>query len=250
MVALFHTYLTTPIYNLLVFLVGIIPGGDVGVAVILVTIAVRLILLPLSISAVRTQRAMRVVEPEVNAIKKKYANNKEMQAKEMLAVYRKYRIKPFASFLTMFIQLPVLFALYWVFKGESLLGIDVAVLYSFVTQPEVISPLFLGVLPVVGKSIVLGVVAGIAQFFQAYFAIPVPQKKEGGTSSMSQDFGRAMALQARYVFPLLIGFIAYETSGAIALYFITTSVVTIVQELLMKKTVAPVTPEEPKEKTA
>lgn len=231
--ALFHTYLSNPIYNLLIYLVGVIPGGDVGIAVIAVTLVVKAIVLPLSLSAVRTQRAMKVVEPELKEIKEIYKDDKEKQAKETFALYKKYRINPFASFATLIIQLPILLALYWVFRGEALPNIDVASLYSFVPIPAHISTQLLGIFSVTGKSIVLAVLAGVTQFLQAYFAVPTPAKSEKAT--MQEDFGRAMAMQARFVIPFIIALVAYETSGAVALYFVTSNIVTLFQEFLVRR---------------
>lgn len=233
MVDLFYTYLHNPIYNLLIFFVDVVPGGDVGLAVIAVTIVVKIIILPLSLSAVRTQRAMKVVEPELREIREKYKDNKEKQAKETFALYKKYNINPFASILTLLIQLPILLALYWVFMGESLPTIDIDILYSFVSIPTVISTLFLGFFAITGKSFILALLAGVTQFLQAYVSIPHTPKTE--KSTMSEDFGRAMAMQARYVIPFIIAVVAYQTSGAVALYFITSNIVTLAQEVIVRR---------------
>ena len=84
MADLFHTVIYLPIHNVLVFLVDVIPGGDLGLAVILVTLLIKLILMPLSLSAVKTQRMMRVIDPEMKALREKFKDDKETQAKEML----------------------------------------------------------------------------------------------------------------------------------------------------------------------
>jgi YidC/Oxa1 family membrane protein insertase len=231
--ALFHTYLSVPIYNLLVFLIGVMPAGDVGLAVIAVTLIVKIIILPLSYSAVRTQRAMKVIEPELNEIKKRYKDDSAEQARQQFALYKKYRINPFASFFTLLIQLPILLALYWVFRGEALPSIDVNSLYTFVAIPPHISTQLIGVFSVIGKSLPLAALAGITQYLQAVFAIPTPPKT--GTGGMAEDFGRAMAMQARFVIPFIIALVSYETSGAVALYFVTSNIVTLFQEYLVRK---------------
>ena len=99
----FHAVFYDPIYNALVALVALIPGGDVGIAVILVTLLIRLILLPFSLSAARTQRAMKMLEPKIKELKEKYKNDKEKEALETLALYREAKVNPFASILTVFI---------------------------------------------------------------------------------------------------------------------------------------------------
>jgi YidC/Oxa1 family membrane protein insertase len=234
MIQFFHTVLYQPIYNLLVLLVGIVPGGDVGLAIIGVTVIVKLVTMPLSLAAVRTQRAMKAIEPQVVAIREKHKDDKELQAKEMFALYKTYNIKPFASFLTLLIQIPVILSLYLVFRKEPLYNVDVSLLYSFVHIPATFSPLFLGLFAISGHVLVLAILAAVVQFFQARFAVPVPPKSKSEKPSMQEDLGRAMALQARYVLPLMIGAVAY-TSGALALYFITSNLVMIAQELIVRR---------------
>lgn len=234
MSSFFTTYLTDPIYNLLVFFVGVVPGGDIGLAVIAVTLIVKLATLPLSLSMIRTQRAMKAIEPQFKEIKEKFKNDKEKQAKEIFALYRQYRINPFSSILLVIIQIPILFALYWVFVGESLPQVDAGILYSFVSIPTVITTDFLGIFPLAGTSLILALLAGVAQYAQGWLSMPIPAAT--GNKSLAEDFGRAMALQVRYVIPVLIAFAAYATSGAVALYFITSSVFAVLQELLVRRT--------------
>jgi YidC/Oxa1 family membrane protein insertase len=234
MMSLFHDYLFTPIYNLLVFLVGIMPGGDVGLAVVLATLIVKIVLMPLSFAALKTQKAMKIMEPELKKVREKYKNDKETQARELFALYKKYDVKPLASFLTMFIQIPILIALYFVFINEALPNVDTSLLYSFVQIPAVISTFFLGIFAITKSSLVLAVFAGITQFAQASVMIVVPPKKEASGGTMQEEFGRAMALQARYVLPFIMGLVAY-TSGAVALYFITSNLVGVAQELISRQ---------------
>ena len=111
----FFTLVYDPLYNGLVYLVDIVPAHDMGVAVILLTILVKIILLPLSRQAIRTQVAMRAIAPEVDAIKEKYKDKQEEQARAIFALYRERNIRPFASFFLILVQFPVLFGLYWVF---------------------------------------------------------------------------------------------------------------------------------------
>lgn len=230
----FHTVLYTPLYNLLIFLVDLIPGADIGIAVILTTILVRLILWPLSMSAVRTQKAMKAMEPEMKEVRTKYKDDQQEQMKQMMALYKKYDVHPFASLLPVFIQLPIIIGLYWVFRTESLPQVDTSVLYSFVHAPEAASALFLGFMLITTHSYVLAILAALAQFAQSWYAIPVPPASTE-VGSAGADFARALAIQTRYVLPLIIGVVAY-TSGAIALYFITSSIISIVQEWLGRRT--------------
>jgi YidC/Oxa1 family membrane protein insertase len=232
MIAFFHTTLYLPIYNLLMILVDKIPGGDIGLAVVLVTIIVRLLIMPLSFAAQKTARAMKRIEPEMKKLREELKDNKEEQARAMMALYKKHGVNPFASILTLLIQLPIVITLFWVFHNKELLVVDPSLLYSFVAAPVVVSPLFLGFITITGASITLAVLTGLTQYFLALYAIPAAPGKED--KSMQADISRAMTLQMRYVFPVIMGFVAY-TSGAIAIYFITSNVFGIIQEYFVRR---------------
>ncbi|MBP9816876.1 MAG: membrane protein insertase YidC [Candidatus Pacebacteria bacterium] len=235
MIEFFHEWLYVPIYNLLIWLTGVLPNGDGGLAVVVVTLIVKIITLPFTVAAIKTQKAMKAMEPELKKLKDQYADDKERQAKEMFALYKKYNVKPFASFLALLIQIPVLISLYLVFQKESLAQVDVALLYSYIPVPETVSILFLGIFPIVGASLILAILAAATQFAHAMVAIPVPPKNTSSApASMQEEFGRAMALQARFALPLIIGLVAFS-SGAIALYFITSNTFTFLQEIFIAR---------------
>lgn len=233
----FHTVFYDPIYNALVALIAVVPGSDVGIAVILVTIVIRLILLPFSLSAARTQLAMKALEPKIKELKDRHKGDKEKEALGTLALYKEARVNPFASILTVFIQLPVLLALYWVFYYEpfsTVSAINMARLYAFTPVPTDVSLLFLGVVSVAGKSVVLAFLAGVTQFYQAHLALSGTMKPSDA-KGMQNDFQRVMGMQLKYVFPFIIAVISYTTSGAIALYFITTNIAGALQEIHVRR---------------
>ncbi len=232
MISFFHTVLYTPIYNLLIFLTDILPGGDIGLAVVIATIVVKVLILPLSLAAARTQHAMKGMEVELKTLKEKFKNKQEEQAKAMMALYKRHGVNPFAGILTLFIQLPIILTLFWVFNSKTLLTVDTSILYSFIPFPEAISPYFLGIFLVTGASVTLAIIAAGTQLLHAWYSIPIPPKSD--TPSMSADMGRAMAVQMRYVLPIVMGIFAY-TSVALALYFITTNVAAIAQEFYIRR---------------
>lgn len=234
--ALFHTVFYNPIYNALVALVALVPGSDVGIAIILLTIAIRLILLPFSLKAARTQRAMKILEPKIKSLKEIHKGNKEKEAIETLALYKEAEVNPFASILIAFIQIPILLALYWVFTYEPFPAINSARLYFFTPIPHSASLEFLGLISVVGKSLFLAVFAGLTQLLQAHMALKGTMKpSEGG--GLQGDFQKVMGMQLKYVFPFIIGAISYSTSGAVALYFIATNLAGSVQEWHVRRTI-------------
>ncbi len=237
----YHAVFYRPLYNGLVLLVGTVPHGDVGIAIILFTILVRFVLYPLSKKSLESQRKMKELSPLMEKIKIDFKDNKDEQAKRTLALYRDNKINPFSGILFMFIQLPIIIALYQVFRG-GLSATDPSLLYSFVHTPSVISLHFLGIVDIAKtKNILLALLAAISQFFQAKYTIlatsPAPTPAKDGVEkklSFQDEFTNGMNLQMKYMLPAMIGIFAYGFSGAVTLYWITNNLFSIVQELRKK----------------
>ncbi len=230
---IWNVVLYQPLLNALAFLVSIIPGGDVGVAVVILTILVKVILFPLSQKSIESQAEMNILTPELNKIKASGAS-KEEQAKLTFDLYKKHKVNPFSGCLLVLIQIPVIFALYYVFsKG---IKFDGGLLYSFIHAPEHANMMFLGILDIGKKSLVLAVLAGISQFLQAQF-MPKPNAalSSSDNASFSDSFSKSMSMQMKYVFPFVVTFIAYSISGAVALYWITSNLFAVAQQIYIKK---------------
>lgn len=232
--SLFHTALYQPLYNGLIFLVDVVPAASVGLAVVLLTILVKLALFPLSIKAVKTQIAVRAVEPELKKVREENKENKQEQARLIMELYRREGINPFSGFVVVLIQLPIIFALYWVFFRGGLPVINIDLLYSFVPIPENMNMAFLWIADVSGRSAVLALAAGATQYFQIKFTLP-PMAERKSAASFKDDLARSFQLQMRYVMPVVVVLIAYFISAAIALYWTTSNVFAIGQELVVRK---------------
>ncbi len=229
---IWNVVLYGPLLNALAFLVSIIPGGDVGIAVILLTIFVKTILFPLSQRSIESQIKMNLLAPELKKIKDGGAS-KEEQAKQTFELYKKHKTNPFSGCLLIFIQIPIIFALYYVFmKGINL----ESGLYSFIHAPEHINMIFLGILNIGQKNLlVLAILAGISQYFQASL-MPKPAVSEGkAKASFQENMTNSMQTQMKYIFPFVIAFIAYNVSGAVALYWITSNIFAIGQQMYANK---------------
>lgn len=233
---LFNDVIYLPLYNALAFLVSIVPFGDVGIAVIILTLVVKFAILPLTNKALVSQVKMREIEPEVRKIREKYGDNREELARRTLELYKEKKINPFSGCLPLLIQLPVFIGLYWVFYAEGGNAINPDLLYSFISVPETVNYHFLGVINIAEKSLILALLAGFAQYIHNKLSLPAPAPRaEGGKISFSDEFARSMHTQMKYVFPVLITVIAYITSGVIALYFTVSSLFAIFHELVIKR---------------
>ena len=225
-----HAVIYVPLYNALIFLVDKIPTHDVGIAVIVLTIVVRIILFPLSRRAVDSQLAMKKVAPEVEAIKKKITDTQE-QSKAIFALYKERGVHPFSGIGLMLIQLHILFSLYYVFARGGLPKIDGALLYSFVHMPTAVNMYFLGFVDMAAKhNIILAALVGISQLVYTRLSMGKTQSDSPVEASLSSDMAKSFDFQARYVMPIMFGVIAYFVAAAAPLYWFTANVFMIAQE--------------------
>ncbi|MBU6370743.1 MAG: YidC/Oxa1 family membrane protein insertase [Patescibacteria group bacterium] len=236
--AILKALIYKPLYNALIFFIAVIPFHNVGVAVILFTILIKVILFPLSQKSVKTQFAMKQVEPELNALKEKYKDNKQLQAEKVMALYQERGINPFSGILLLLIQFPILMALYYMFLHGGLPAVNHANLYSFTLVPAHVSSTLFGV-DVAAKSTVFALLAAVAQFFQMQFMLPKQPKKAAGTPNFSDELSRSMNTQMKYVMPVIIFVIARNFAVVVSLYLITSSLFAIGQEMYVRRKAAP-----------
>lgn len=229
---LFHVLIYDPIYNGLVYFIDVLPSHDAGIAVILVTIIVRVILFPLSKRAIQAQMAMKKVTPEIEEIKKRLKDKPAEQGPAIFALYKERGIKPFSGILLMLVQLPILIGLYWAFTHGGLPLINDAILYTFVRIPEVVNMDFLGLIDMGKRSVLLAALAMITQFIYTRLSMGPRGEKTAAEASFSNDMARSFDLQARYVLPLMVGVIAVTISSAAPLYWVTSNIFMIIQELM------------------
>lgn len=229
--AVFHALVYNPIYNGLVFFVSVVPTHDVGIAVIIVTILVRALLFPLSRAAIKTQIKMKEVAPEVERIKKTITKSDE-QSKAILALYKERGVRPFAGFLVVLIQLPILLGLYWVFARGGLPVIQAAILYPFVHTPSAINMEFLGLVDMTKPSVVLAALAMLVQFVYTRLSMGPRGQLTATEASLSSDMAKSFDLQARFMLPAMVGVIGLFIASAAPLYWLTGNLFMIGQELL------------------
>lgn len=227
----FHTILYQPLFNSLVLLYNYIPGHDFGIAIVFLTIIIRVILYPISVKSINSQTALQKLQPQIQELQKKYKNDKEKQAREVLDLYKREKINPFSGVLLALIQLPILIALYQVF-WTGLDPKELVVLYNFVINPGQINPLFLTVIDLSKPSIIFAILAGLAQYFQTKMLLP--QKKVGITEQKGgADFSHIMQKQMVYFAPIITVVILANLPSALGLYWTVGGLFSIIQQYLI-----------------
>jgi len=237
MIEFWNTTIYEPLFNVLVFFIDIFPGHSVGLAIIALTILVRIALLPLTAKSIRAQRAMKELEPDLKILKERHGDDKQKLAAATMELYKKSGVTPFSGCLPLLIQIPIIMGLYFVFS-KGINSIDVSILYSWVEAPDFVDKHFL-VFDLASKSVVLALFAGVTQFIQTHVAMskfPTPQpKKENEKPSFQEDLARSMQVQMRYVLPVIVGVISYTLPSAVALYWATSNILSTAQEYLTKR---------------
>jgi len=235
---LFNTILYQPLYNGLIGLIDIIPGGNIGFAVIILTIIVKIVLFPLSAKAIRTQIKIKDIEGDLNDLKKEHKDDREALGKAMLDLYRENKINPFAGVLLVLIQIPVIIALYFVFSKAGFPEINTELLYSFIPVPEYVTTLFLGFIDLtLAKNALIALIAGVSQYYQMKFVMQKnkPVEKPEKERTPMDDIMKNMQFQMRYVMPVITFFISYSLIAVIGLYWTVANIFAIVQEIYVQK---------------
>lgn len=234
---MFHTIFYDPIYNLLVLVLTYVPLHDIGAAIVIVTLIVKLILLPLNLSALRSQYLMKRVEGEMNELKETHKASPQEASKKMMEIYKREKINPFSSLLVLIIQIPIIFALYRVFRNGLIA--DKASLYSFIHFPIDLHTMAFGLFDVTQKNIVIAALAALSSYFLArrQTATMVP-KNNGKDESFQDQFMKSMKIQLLYILPLIIGFSAAVLPSALGFYWFVSNVIAYIQDVYMKRKLA------------
>ncbi|MFW5853518.1 MAG: YidC/Oxa1 family membrane protein insertase [Patescibacteria group bacterium] len=234
--SIFNLILFEPLYNALVFLTGILPGANVGLAIILLTVIVRIILFPLYQKTINNQKQMALVQPEIKKIKEKYKAEKQKQAEAILELYKEHNMNPFSGILVTLIQIPIILSMFFVFSRGFDLNLDI--LYSFISQPEVVNTQLLGFLDITQRSFIIAFLVAASQYLQMNITLPKPSpktKKSDNKPNFQEDMVRGMQTQMRYVLPGVIGIIATTFPAAVGIYWITSNVFSLGQFLMVKR---------------
>ncbi|MCK9445794.1 YidC/Oxa1 family membrane protein insertase [bacterium] len=200
--------------------------NNFGIAVIALTVLVRTLINPLNQAALESQKNMAEIQPKLKEIQNKYKDSPEKQAQEMMALYKDKKFNPFSGIFLLFIQIPIILALFYIFKEG--ININPAQMYSFVAFPETINPYFLGI-DLSKPNLYLAVITAIAQFFQAKTSMP-PAPKAATTDDKTTQITNMMQKQMVIFVPLITLFVLYNLPAALGLYWLITTIFSIVQQ--------------------
>ncbi|MBI4135950.1 MAG: membrane protein insertase YidC [Candidatus Vogelbacteria bacterium] len=224
----FRQIFFNPLYNLLIAISAFLPGQSLGGAIIVLTIIVKLVLLPFQHQTLKTQKKLKLLEPQLQALKKDYSQNRNEQAKQIMALYQTHGVNPLTTFWTILIQIPIVLALFLVFRDSATLHPDL--LYSFVPRPETVSANWLGLMDLTKAFFPLSLSVGLSQFIQLWLATPSSPRHSSPAARIQK--------QMRYWLPAFIVFAASTLPAAISLYWLTSNLFAIAHELFIRRAAA------------
>jgi len=234
---IFQTLFIQPILNLLVWLYLYVPGQDIGIAIILLTIVIKLLLYPLTHLQIKQQLAMQELQPKIEEVRKTFKDDKEAQASELMKLYQKEKVNPASSCLPLLVQLPVFIGLYRALS-VGLSSKSLNLLYPFVANPGLVDPTFLGFFDLTKPNYVLAILAALIQFVQtkqilkppAATIAPLPPEVQGSKGAKDEGMAASMNKQMTYVMPLVTAVIGFSLPGGLTLYWLVMSLLTLVQQ--------------------
>ncbi len=235
---IWETTIYEPIYNLLVFILTHIPGHYAWIAVVVLTIIIRVLLFPVYQRIIRTQKVLRDVQPEIKQIQEKYKSDRQALALKVMEVYKTHKVNPFSTIgYLIFVQIPVFLGLYFVF-ARGLVHHEGA-LYSFVSFPETVNTFFFNIDLMITGSVAIAFLAGVAQYFHSRNTLSlqpeIPPRKKDEMPSFQDELQRSLRFQTLYFIPVLITVTAYFFPAAIGLYWVVNSVFSIAQEKFVQR---------------
>jgi len=225
-----------PFANVLFTLYNFLPGHDFGVAVIILTILIRLALWPVLTKQLRSQKKMQALQPEIARIRRDSAGDSQKMNAEMMELYKQKEINPLASCLPLLIQFPFLIGLFVLFSHaasgvsgfENLLYEPVknlSYIKEILANPSLFQAKLFGIIDLSTKgNIFLAALAGISQFIQVKQITPVAD---------SNDPSAAANKVMVWLFPVLTGYIGYTVVAALPLYWTVSNLVSILQQTVI-----------------
>ncbi|MBL7054057.1 membrane protein insertase YidC [Patescibacteria group bacterium] len=216
---LFNILLYEPLLKLLVFLYNFSPWNDLGIAIIVLTLIIKAFLLPLSIKSVKAQKSLKEIQPKLEEIKQKHSKDKQKQSQAIMNFYKENKVNPFASCLPILIQLPVLIAVFKVFR----------------TIPDTLNPVSFGILNLAEPNIYIAVITAIFQYWQTKMIsnkqppTNIANKKGAKDESMMASMNKQM----KFMMPMITLFIGVSMPSALLLYWLIGIFVSILEQKII-----------------
>ena len=258
--SLFDTVITQPIFNLLLTIYNFV--GDFGIAIIIFTILVKIILWPMTRAQLSQTKAMRKMQPELDKIKRNAKGNKQLESVQMMELYKKHDVKPFRSLLVLFIQLPILLTLNSVINVTvnksheisnftySIVG-NLSRVSEIIQNPDDFKPHLFGIVDLTSKAIpvqdissvvlmLIAIASALLMWYTTKQQQPKQEKSRGLRDVMQEasegkepdqaEISQIVSRQMNFIMPLMIFMTMINIYGAINFYFFINNLLQVIQQ--------------------
>lgn len=247
---LFRTFISKPFLNFLIFVASLLPDHNLGIAIIVLTIVVKLLLYIPTQHSLEGQKKMQMLQPKLDELKRKYPNDPKKQQEETMQLWKEHGVNPFQSCLPLLVQFPVLIGLLYVIRDQSTLELSRHLIYPFYRHLTWhFGTSFLGLDLLKPEYFILPPLLVILQFLQMKLAftisarkkakkdiIDVPSKKDGkGEEKKESSAAETQQKIMVYVLPLMIGFFAIKFPAAVSIYWGVSTLFGIGQQIVVNR---------------
>ncbi len=237
---LYGTFIIRPFLNFLVLVASILPGHNLGIAIILLTLAVKILLFIPTQSSLKGQRKMQLLQPQIEALRKKHADDAVVMNQEIMKLWKENKINPFQSCLPLLLQFPVLIGLFHVIRDTHDLALSHHLLYGwFQGITWTFETGFLGLDLTLSHAWIFAPLLVVMQFIQMRLTFYIADKKKAKKIDEAvhqpdnpQDMQQKIM---QYVLPLMIGFFAFQVPSAVSLYWGVSTLFAIGQQLVVNR---------------
>lgn len=246
---IFRTFVTKPLYNGLVFIASWVPNHNLGIAIILLTIIVKLILLVPNQHALEGQKKLQQMQPRMDEIKKRYPNDPTKVQEETMRLWKEMKINPLQSCLPTLLQLPILIGLFFVIQSGVSVETSKHLLYSFYQNLPAgfFTYNFLGFDLLKPSLFIMPPLLVVMQFIQMKMMMAKAKKQKAqeivakptGKKSWIPELDQQTVMM--YTMPLMIGFFAIRFPVAVSLYWGVSTLFGIAQQFYVMKEKKPLT---------
>lgn len=244
MTEIWNALFINPLFNLLVFLLDL--TGNLGVAIILLTLIIRFILIPVVLPSMRNMKKQRELQPQIDKLKKKYKNDKQKLTQKQMELFKENGLNPASSCLTQLPMFLVLIALYGVIRriaqAENVMDLNPLIYFEslkFTVDSVNTNFLHVDLAQVEGIPYIFAILSGLFQFLTSKLSMGFTKKAEKmakRTPDKKDDIAYNAQKQMLYMMPIMTVVIGTQLPAAVVLYMMTTSIFSLVQAYLVMGT--------------
>jgi YidC/Oxa1 family membrane protein insertase len=229
--------ITQPIYNALIFFASIVPGHNLGWAIILLTILLRTLLLLPNQKALKSQKKLQTLQPKLSALKEKHNGDQQKIAQETMSLYKEHKVNPFGSCLPILIQLPILIGLFHVIQSGLNQGNNY-LLYGPLKDFDIslVETNFYGLLELTEINfIALPIIVGLLQFLQLKLSFARQKAKQPNEKKKKSSEMEIANKSMTYIMPFMIAFFTASVPSGVGLYWAFSTVYGIGQQYVVNR---------------